>query len=403
MNSKKKIGFVVDNEFSNDPRVTNEANLLFSNGFEVHVLCFNFGNHPNETEVINGIHVHRLTISRKTKNLLFGSFNTFPFYTNYWTKHIKAFIKLTKVTAIHVHDIYMVPAGAKATEKKIPLIADLHENFAEAVLNYKWTKKPIQNFLFKPKKWKTLEPSLLEMADFLIVLSESYKNELSSKYDFLQPKNLIVYPNVPNLNTLFDYPIHQPKDIDSENFNLLYFGVVAERRGILTCMKAMRTLRKSIPNCKLILIGPINKSEEVDLEELIDDAELKDVILHIPWLDIKHLPSYLLKADVCLSPIHKSKQHDIGIANKLFQYMAFAKPIVASNSVAQMEMIEQENCGLIFLSDDHLDLAEKVLWLHDNPKESEQLGMNGKKAAVSKYNHITQGKSLIDLYSITLE
>ncbi|MEA3504758.1 MAG: glycosyl transferase family 1, partial [Bacteroidota bacterium] len=58
------IGMVVDNELNNDARVLNEAKTLVANGFNVYVLCFNFGDLPLREEK-DGVKVIRVSKSIK--------------------------------------------------------------------------------------------------------------------------------------------------------------------------------------------------------------------------------------------------------------------------------------------------------------------------------------------------
>jgi hypothetical protein len=44
------IGMVLDNEFTGDLRVENEVQALRRGGFNVFVLCLNFGNKPSIEE-----------------------------------------------------------------------------------------------------------------------------------------------------------------------------------------------------------------------------------------------------------------------------------------------------------------------------------------------------------------
>ncbi|MBI9036149.1 MAG: glycosyltransferase [Bacteroidales bacterium] len=122
-----RIGIIVDNEFHNDVRVTNEVRHLQRKGHELFVLCFNFGNKAsiqNENFIIK-----KLPIQRKLKDILFASINNFPFYDLYWAYQIRKFIQEHKLEVIHVHDLYMARSGNIAKRKfNIPLVVDLHEN-----------------------------------------------------------------------------------------------------------------------------------------------------------------------------------------------------------------------------------------------------------------------------------
>ena len=89
---------------------------------------------------------------------------------------------------------------------------------------------------------------------------------------------------------------------------------------------------------------------------------------------------------MCLSPIIKNEQHESGVANKIFQYMLFEKPIIVSNCQPQVEIVKRHRCGLDFRSGDSNDLATKIESLINNPKLAAEMGKNGKNAVLSTYN-----------------
>ena len=94
----------------------------------------------------------------------------------------------------------------------------------------------------------------------------------------------------------------------------------------------------------------------------------------------------------------KNEQHESGIANKVFQYMLFERPAVVSNCIPQQKIIEEENCGLVYESNNEKDLAKKIIQLYENPNLCKQMGKNGKKAVLEKYNWENTSKNLIELY-----
>ncbi|HPS63676.1 MAG TPA: hypothetical protein PLK82_11485, partial [Bacteroidales bacterium] len=59
------------------------------------------------------------------------------------------------------------------------------------------------------------------------------------------------------------------------------------------------------------------------------------------------MPSYICAADAGLSPILKSEQHDTTVANKMFQYSLFGKPILVSDCEPQVRIIRADKSGLV--------------------------------------------------------
>ena len=379
---KKKIGIIVDNEFFNDVRVLNEVKIL-SDIYDVFVLCFSFSPQKKTLKEPLNITIKTISISKKLKDILFGVQNTIPLYDYFWAYHIRKFIQKNSLICIHVHDLYMSYSAYLATKKsKIPYILDLHENYPSAVLSYQWSKNFFKKLLAKPHKWAKKEQSLLKYATKIIVLSENFKQDLLKKYNNLQSSNVTVFSNVPDLQEFKNYEINSNILEKEDKFILFYFGVISERRGILTCIEALKILNKQYPQIYLLLIGPVDKAES----KIFQNALSYKNIIHYKWKDISTFPSYASISDVCLSPLIKNEQHESGLANKIFQYALFKKPLIVSDCKPQKEFVEDNNCGLVFKSNDCNDLVNKITLLLNNPHQGNELGKNGVKAVENSYN-----------------
>ncbi|MDA3952631.1 MAG: glycosyltransferase family 4 protein [Bacteroidales bacterium] len=395
----KNIGVVVDNELYGDARVINECKILQDNGFKVFVLCFNFGRYESN-EILFGLNVSRISISQKNRNILFAFNNTFEFYNLFWKRQIKKFIQKYSIDNLHVHDLYMSKAAYYATKNtNIDFTLDLHENYPAAVKGYKWMYQFPLRYLIRPAKWKKNEGKYLSYPKNIIVLSETFRNDLLIKYSFLKKDQFAIYPNVPDLKEFNNYTIDKNILDKADDFLLFYFGVISERRGIYTVIEALKKLHKSYNKIKLLLIGPVDKIEKKLFNETISNPEINDRIIHYSWKDISLLPSYISVSDICLSPIVKNAQHESGVANKIFQYMLFEKGLIVSDCKPQAKIINDENCGLVFKSGDSIDLAEKIEILYKNKRLRKEMGIKGKIAVEEKYNIQIAGKNLLNLYS----
>jgi glycosyltransferase involved in cell wall biosynthesis len=281
---------------------------------------------------------------------------------------------------------------------KVPFTLDLHENYPAAIMSYKYSTKFPNRLIVRPKHWKKLEKSYLSYPKNIVVLSDTFKNYLLKKYDFLNENQFTIYPNVPDLKQFSEYNIYENIIEKEKNIILFYFGGIGKRRGIVTCLEAMKKLSKTNPQIKLLLIGPIDKHEQEFFQDYFGKEEIKNNIIYYPWKDIKYLPSYIKASDICLSPIVKNSQHESGVANKIFQYMLFEKPLIVSDCKPQEKIINDENCGVVFRSEDVDDLVEKTEYLIANRELCREMGKNGKKAVLEKYNLENFGKELAKIY-----
>lgn len=266
-------------------------------------------------------------------------------------------------------------------------------------MNYRWANTFPGKLIARPGKWRKLEKNYLNQASAIIALSESFALDLRKRYPALESRNFLVYPNVPDVDQMLGYSIENVELPEDGKFFLFYFGLISRRRGIYTCMEALRILIRDHTNITLVLAGPVEKHERQDFLKAIDSDDIKDNLVYIPWIDINLLPSYLERVHVCLSPILKNDQHESGVANKVFQYMLFEKPVVVSDCTPQSAIINECRCGLIFECSNPVRLAEKIMDLYNNRSMCREMGQRGKKLVLAKYNLRNYGEKLCNLYS----
>lgn len=393
-----KIGIVVDNELDSDIRVLREIGILKEQNFEIFVLCFGFRN--SYKTYMTPINITRIRISRKLKNVLFFLLNTIPVYEWFWALQIKKFIAHNRIDILHVHDLYMARAAHSGIHKAgryMPLILDLHENYPFTVTTYNWTKGFIRSRISQPEKWLRKEKKYLGYADRIIVLSSDFRDVLLDRYPEFSEKTFIVLPNVPDLSDKEHLVKKSVKNPFKQNFpKLFYYGVIAERRGIFDSISVFITLVKENCPVNFLLIGPVDKKDNIRFFELINMELLAGRVHYIPWIKAADLPAYLEIIDICIAPFHKNPQHESGVANKIYEYMLGGKPVIASDCKPQQDLIEKQNCGLIFrnISEFH---DEIIKLLHDK-RLRENMGENGRKAILREFNTEIVKENLINIY-----
>lgn len=395
-----KIGMILDNEIDDDIRVRTEIDVLISHNHEVFILCKGKEGKPQTESTKNGLFIKRFFINKKLYGLMTLLTFIFPLFHFFWYSKSLKFFKQNNIEAIHAHDLYMANVGhilAKALG--IPLVIDLHENFPETVQTYAWTKKWYSKLLYPVKKWKKIELKLLLKADGIVVLSDSYRDELILRYPSLSNSSFFRFSNVPNIEYYNALDVDKTVFEKGDSFVIFYFGIIANRRGIYTLIDAVKNIVKEYGKVKLLLIGPVDTAERLIFSETAQSLIDSEVLIYYEWKDIKLLPSYIFSADVCVSPLIKNQQHESGVANKVFQYMYFEKPLIVSNCKPQAKVVQESECGLVFESENVQDLVDKITFFIENPKIKQKYGKNGRKAIENKYNTQVEGGSLNALYT----
>ena len=391
-----RIGMILDSEFPPDPRVENEAKALIKEDYEVFLFCLSYQQDFKKNENISGIEVRRHYCNKLTYKLSALAY-TLPFYHMILKSKIHNFIKDHQIDVIHVHDMQVAGAVWKLKSKlKQPVIIDLHENRPEIMKFYTHVKSFWGKLLINPLKWKKRESHFIKTADHVIVVTNSAKDLYQNQLNISENKFNVV-PNVVRKAFYENFKVDDSIiNKFSNSFNFLYLGETGARRGTFDIIDAAAVLKNKGIEFKLIMVGK-SKDDKL-LKEYAKREDVFDCIYFEGWQRFDLFQSYLSVADVGLSCLHRNIHHDTTFANKVFQYASFGVPIIASDCIAQKEVIEEMNAGLIYKASNIEALTSCMEKLYKNEVLKAKLGENGKKGVDQNYNWENKSKELIRMY-----
>lgn len=391
-----RIGMILDKSFPPDPRVENEARVLLDAGHEVFLFCLDF-NGGTSIESYEGIQVKRYGSSSFEYRMSALTY-TVPVYTILLKGRIRRFLEDNQIEAMHVHDMVVAEAAIKANRSlSLPMILDLHENRPEIMAHYPHLNKFPGKYLVSIKKWRKKEASLVRDYDYTVVVTHQARKELC-KRSGVPESQVVVMPNTVRSEFFTEAVIDSSVSGKFENhFCLLYLGDTGIRRGLLTAIEGVALLQHRIPEIKLVIVG--TSTADIILRERVMELDLEPYVSFEGWQNEDLFPSYLAGADICISPLHKNPHHDTTLANKLFQYMGFGKPILASDVTAQIDILTRSGSGLTHRAQDEKDFAEKCLKLYENIDLRKQMGAMGERFVTEEFSLATVGRPLVSCYS----
>ena len=387
---------ILDDVFPPDPRVENEAITLINGGYEVFLFCLHNGSQKTN-ELIKGIKVRRYKFSKITYKLSALSYDL-PFYKMIMTPKISHFIKENAIDVLHIHDIRIAGAVFSTNKKhQLKIVLDLHDNIPENMKFYPHLQKFPGKYIISPKKWKEKEKEFILKSDKIITVSPNFAKDIIEKNN-IEKEKMILVPNTVR-KSFFKEAIYSDviKKKYSNKYVVLYLGDTNIRRGLLTAIRATEFLSKQIANFKLVIVGS-NTTDSI-LKEETKKLNLESFIDFEGWQDVSLFPSYIVASNICISPLYRSIQHDVAYANKIFQYMSFGKPILVSNAIAQKEIVERVNSGLVHLEKNKDDFSSEVLELYHNKEKAEELGNNGKEFIENEFSWEGTSQALVKLYN----
>lgn len=172
--------------------------------------------------------------------------------------------------------------------------------------------------------------------------------------------------------------------IPGNKFVIGYTGTIGVANALDILIYAADILR-DYDDIIFVLIG--DGKEKKSLKCLVQAKRLNNVLFldSIPKVEVY---SALYNFDVCYIGWLDDNLYDFGIgANKIPEYLFASKPIIHSYSGACDPVLETSS-GLTVPAGSADELANAILTLYNTPvSEREKMGLNGRKAAIEKYEY----------------
>lgn len=170
-------------------------------------------------------------------------------------------------------------------------------------------------------------------------------------------------------------------------------GAVANLRpvkGLDLLVRAVGMLREQFPEIRLHIAG--EGSERPRLEELSAQVGLADA-LHLPGAQ-RDVPAFLGNLDVAVLASRAE-----GMSNAVLEYMAAARPCVATAVGATPELIRHEQDGLLVPAEDAAALAAAIGRLLRDRELARRLAVSARTRAAEQYSRPAMVRRFEDFYT----
>ncbi len=200
--------------------------------------------------------------------------------------------------------------------------------------------------------------------------------------------NAIDINNYPILNE-FNTKIHP----GGKAAEVCYLGGLSRIRGIQEIVQAVGQAQT---NVKLNLCGLFN---EPDTERLCKALPGWQKIRALGFVDRLGVREVLSRSIAGLVTLHPVTNYLDALPVKMFEYMAAGIPVIASDFPLWREIVVGNECGLCVDPMNPTAIAEAIDYLVRNPHIVHQMGVNGRRAALDKYNWAVEEKKLLQMYT----
>ncbi len=371
-----------------DRRVWMEATTLRAAGYAVTVICPQ-GDYLRRHEVIDGISVYRYPLPS-----LRGGIGHFVEYAI----AVPATFLLTCLVAMregfdviqsaNPPDLFFLVAGFfKPFGKRF--VFDHHDPMPE-ICETRW------------RGWKgavlrrlclAAERATFFSADRVIANNQSVR-EIAIARGGVESTRIAVVRSAPR--KLFQPVAARVEWKRGRPFLVAYLGVMGPNDGLDRLLDAIAhvVITRRRDDVQFVLVGAgdlydatVARSRELRLEDCVcftgrvPDAEVVEV---------------LSSADLCVAPDPKDALNDLSSMNKIVEYMAMAKPVVAFD--LREVRISADSAGMYVAGNDATAFGDAILELLDAPERRRAMGAAGRQRFEDVLAWEHQQVALLDLY-----
>ncbi len=384
-----------DNFFPPDIRVEKEAKSLIDHGHEVHLLAIGKKDQKRE-EVVKKIHVHRVHPPFYDTPMIGYFFYFFKF--RYWLAFkIERMVKKYGIVALHVHDLpFAMAAMIAGRHCNVPVVFDMHEHYVEMMRSTFEVQG--RGVPFLPSLLAFEEKSVCRNVKKVVVVVEEQRKRLAKQHNISKEKIEII-SNTADVSLLSHIGSELKEQVErssGDEFIITYVGGFSKHRGIDVLIDAMHLIIERKDDVRLVLVGDDPFREK--LEKMTKELGIEDKVSFTGWVPFRRAMSYVKSSDICIIPYHDTPHTATTVPHKLFQYMYFKKPVLCADVAPLKRIITEAKCGLVFKAGDSEDLAEKLIQMMDDREKMEEMGENGHRAVVERYNWANEGEKLVGLY-----
>lgn len=243
-------------------------------------------------------------------------------------------------------------------------------------------------------KIKEQEIATLHLSDAIVCPSNVTREYIASLG--LDRKRVTVIPNGVSPS---DFSASHLPARESRVSTLLYIGTLADWQGLEVVIKALPKILEE-QAVRLQIVGRGRSRQRKFLAKQIRKLGVEESVSVLPAVPHHEIPALIAEADICIAPLGLNDRNVTQGACpiKILEYMASARPLVASNMPIVRELVRENMDALLFSPSEPDDLARQVLVLLSDFELSQRLAASASERALTKFTWHEAQKKLSRVY-----
>ncbi|MGB0383306.1 MAG: glycosyltransferase family 4 protein [Ardenticatenaceae bacterium] len=355
-----RICMLVQEYYNIDARVRRESEALVKAGHQVDVIALRDKRTGPVEYCLNGVNVRTVFLPKKQAGIL-------RYVYEYLTFMVVAFWYLNVQDRQHHYDLvqantlpdFLVFSAIIQKLKGTTILLDMHEIAPEFFQS---------KFNQPASSWSVRIVSLAErlsirFADYVLTVNDSIKDVLVGRG--VPPDKIDVIMNSADPQ-LFSPNGSTPKDAKQDaDLTLMYHGTLTHIYGLDIAVRALPLIREKLPSAKLIIIG--DGPARANLEALAEELQVKEYVHFVGRIPQEQILARMYECNFGVLPTRQDVFLDLSFSNKLAEYIAVGKPVVATALTTTQRYFSDKSITYV-PSEDYAELARKIVALYNNPQ-----------------------------------
>jgi glycosyltransferase involved in cell wall biosynthesis len=296
-----------------------------------------------------------------------------------WSSAIRKVVSGWRPDLVIAREIMLVePAAAACRKRRIPLIIDMAEHYPATMRAMeKYQKGVMKHLVFRARLPDLVERRALARAQGVVTVCDEQNSRLHAMFGYPLDRIAVVH-NTPERRAFGS--VRRGPGTPPRVF--AYHGHMTAQRGLDRLIRGFAEVARREPEIQLDLAG--DGDARPSLVELARQCGAANQVRFVGKYRFAELATLYSQTDVGLVtyPADESIDHTIG--NKIFDYFACGKPVIASPAAPLRRVVEETGAGLLLRDSTPEAIADGLSQAMSI--DLAPLGERGLAAAGAKYN-----------------
>jgi glycosyltransferase involved in cell wall biosynthesis len=179
-----------------------------------------------------------------------------------------------------------------------------------------------------------------------------------------------------------------------------FVGSLRDFLGVYTILESARHVLSQRKDFHFMVVGKGRAFS--DMDEYIRENSLADGFILTGGVPHSDIPRYIAAMDIGLAP-YGHREPFYGSAMKVFEYMAMAKPVIASAQGQIKDIIKHGENGLLIEPDDSDGLTRAILKLGGDKSMMKNMGLKARATVERSYTWEANARKVLAIYESLTE